>query len=65
MYQSILFAQGETGKIKNDAMPPKVLTLPQTVVRFFHHFIVVFAEDQQELCLPSNHLCTVLVAHLF
>jgi hypothetical protein len=24
MYQSILFARGKTGKVKNDAMPPKV-----------------------------------------
>src|SRR6266699_1792532 len=36
MYQSILFARGKTGKVKNDAMPPKVGRVALDRKRVFH-----------------------------
>jgi hypothetical protein len=35
MYQSILFARGKTGKVKNDAMPPKVARVASEGKRVF------------------------------
>ncbi len=55
MYQSILFARGKTGKVKNDAMPPKVGRVALDRKRVFYN-----AMNGNLYCIFSTEKCSVI-----